>query len=157
MKIGTKELFSTVELKNILTKFQNKINKQLEKKSKYEEEIKTLQNKLEKAIEKNILEGNNEVEITRITARITNTKILLNIVDDSINNIKKVRAERLAEELPAAKYSDEVPDMIERNREEANAVANRGKVAEEMVQIADCNKLEDVDLENFLKALKVSE
>lgn len=251
MKIGTKELFSTEELKNVLTKFENKINKQLEKKSKYEEEIKTLQSKLEKAVEKDILEGNNEVEITRITACIANTKTLLNIVDDSINNIKKIREERLTEELSAVKeqfykdneiyintvelelftrlselrkkqeillllliasrndvsntvsnynaiceenglpvykvgfgssesynsnlisapslapelgpailaveYLDEVPDRIERNRAEANAATNRGKSVEEMIQVVDYNRLEDVDLENFLKTLKVSE
>lgn len=98
MKIGKNELFSTEELTNMLTKFEDKINKQLGKKYKYEAEIRLLEVKLEKAIEKDMPEGNNKVEIIYIKTRIANTKTLLNIVDDSIDKIKKIRAERLAEE-----------------------------------------------------------
>lgn len=99
MEIRKEELFIAEELTNMLIKFEDKINKQLDKKYKYEVEIKLLEIKLKKAIEKDTPEGINESEITHIKGRIANTKTLLNIVDDSIDKIKKIRAERLAEEM----------------------------------------------------------
>lgn len=98
MEIREKELFSTEEVTDLSTMFENKLNKQLERKCKYEAMIKLLEVKLKNAIEKNELEENSDVDIKDITAQITNNKILLQIVNDSIYKIKKIREERLAEE-----------------------------------------------------------
>lgn len=117
MKIGKEQLFIAEELTDMLIKFEDKINKQLEKKYKYEVEIKLLEIKLEKAIEKDKSEKIDEGEITHIRARIANTNTLLNIVDDSIDKIKKIRAERLAEEMAENTDFKKVENMEEAKAE----------------------------------------
>jgi hypothetical protein len=250
MRIGKKKIYNIDEVVKVIGKFDEKINKQMEKATRYEAEIESLTQRLNEAIEKDIMEGDNEAVITDLGARIANTHTLLDISLESIDRIKTLRAERLKEILPATKkqinedrhtFEDTVekeiftklseirkeqekllltlalargqaitettayntlcedcelaeytvnlsqesfhnnlqmahsrfPELgvpvlsishittleekMTRDRANANAVYNRGKDADQVEQIPDVIKKEDIDLEGFLKGLKVNE